>query len=214
MAKGVLSTSRPSVSAAVSAGPKPAGLDGNPEASGASSFEDEAWDFSNENRNPATDRGSKIIHWAFTTPGGGRFTDPIFRHMLGSFKQFLFALRWHPVDESPLAASAVVQHFWRTKQFVEHLLSYRHPVVRFKDVLAHHCEDYVQKVLGSDLSASYKYNRIHTLQKLFQYRHVMADGLRSTLSKISRRPARSPVAVTLRSWKTKRRLFLTTSSVP
>jgi len=169
--------SRPSVSTAASAAPKPVGLDRNPEVSGASRFEDEVWDFSNENRNPAIDRGSKMIHWEFGTPDRGRFTDPVFRHLLRSFKQFLYALRWHPVDEAPLAASAVVQHFWRTKQFVDHLLSYRHPVLRFKDVLAHHCEDYVQKVLGSDLSASYKYSRIHTLQKLFQYRHVMADGL-------------------------------------
>lgn len=169
--------SRPSVTAAVSTDLKPVGLDGNPEVSGASRFEDEVWDFSNENRNPAIDRRSKMIHWAFATPDGGRFTDPVFLHLLRSFKQFLYALRWHPVDESPLAASAVVQHFWRTKQFVDHLLSYRHPVLRFKDVLPHHCEDYIQKVLGADLSVSYRYSRIHTLQKLFQYRHAMADGL-------------------------------------
>ena len=111
--------SRPSVSTAESAAQKLVGLDGNPEVSGASRFEDEVWDFSNENRNPATDRGSKMIHWAFATPDGGQFTDPVFRHMLRSFKQFLYALRWHPADESPLAASAVVQHFWRTKQFVD-----------------------------------------------------------------------------------------------
>jgi len=112
--------SRPSVTAAVSTDLKPVGLDGNPEVSSASRFEDEVWDFSNENRNPAIDRRSKMIHWAFATPDGGRFTDPVFLHMLRSFKQFLYALRWHPVDESPLAASAVVQHFWRTKQFVDH----------------------------------------------------------------------------------------------
>src|SRR2546426_4730302 len=53
-------------------------------SSGASRFEDEVWDFSNENRNPAIDRGSKMIHWAFGTPDGGRFTDPVFRHLLRS----------------------------------------------------------------------------------------------------------------------------------
>ena len=100
--------SRSSITAAVSTDLKPVGLDGNPEVSGASRFEDEVWDFSNENRNPAIDRGSKMIHWAFGTPDGSRFTDPVFRHLLRSFKQFLYALRWHPVDESPLAASAVV----------------------------------------------------------------------------------------------------------
>jgi integrase len=97
--------------------------------------------------------------------------------LLRSCKQFIYALLWHPVDEPPFAASAARQLFHRTIYFIQHLLSYRHPVLRFKDVLPHHYEDYIQNVLNSELSASSKYGRIHVLQKLFQYRHVMEDGL-------------------------------------
>jgi len=51
------------------------------------------------------------------------------------------------------------------------------PILRFKDVLPHHCEDYIEEVLNCGLSASYKYHRIDILQKLFVYRRVMKDGL-------------------------------------
>jgi len=51
------------------------------------------------------------------------------------------------------------------------------PVLRFKDVLPHHCEDYIEEILNCGLSASYKYHRINILQKLFLYRRVMKDGL-------------------------------------
>lgn len=150
---------------------------GNPEVSQVSRFRDAVWDFSNENQNPSIDDSSKQIRWAFPTPGGGRFTDPPFRRLCESTKQFIYALLWHPVDEAPLAASAVVQLFQRITFFIAHLLSYRHPVLRFKDVLPHHCDDYIEHVLAMELSASYKYGRIHILQKLFQYRDVMTDGL-------------------------------------
>jgi integrase len=150
---------------------------GNPEISLASRFQDEVWDFSNEIRNPTIEKSSKLIRWSFVTPDRGRFTDPRFRMLRHSFKQFIYALLWHPVDEPPFAASAAQQIFNRTTLFIQHLLSYPHPILRFKDVLPHHCEDYIQNVLNTELSASYKYGRIHVLQKLFQYRHVMDDGL-------------------------------------
>ena len=149
----------------------------NPQVSLLSRFHDEVWDFSNENQNPSTDKSTKRIRWGFATPKGGRFTDPAFRYLLLASKQFIYALRWHPIDEVPLAASAVVQMFARTKRFIDHLLSYRHPILRFKDVLPHHGEDYIQAVRGGAFSASYKYNVLHVLQRLFQYRGVMIDSL-------------------------------------
>ena len=63
------------------------------------------------------------------------------------------------------------------KGFLTHLVSYPHPILRFKDVLPHHCEDYIEKIMSSDASNSWKYDHIHVLQKLFQYRGVMKDGL-------------------------------------
>lgn len=153
------------------------GSDANPEVSQVSRFRDDLWDFANEDQNPSVHESMKQIRWAFPTPGGEGFTDPRFRCLCESTKQFIYALLWHPVDERPLAASAAIQLFRRITFFIAHLLSYRHPVLRFKDVLPHHCEDYIAHVLAMDLSASYKYARIHVLQKLFQYREVMTDGL-------------------------------------
>jgi integrase len=153
------------------------GADANPEVSQVSRFRDNVWDFTNEDQNPSIHESTKQIRWAFPTPGGGRFTDPSFRSLCESTKQFIYALLWHPVDEPPFAASAALQLFQRITFFIAHLLSYRHPVLRFKDVLPHHCDDYIEHVLAMDLSASYKYGRIHILQKLFQYREVMTDGL-------------------------------------
>ena len=60
-----------------------------------------------------------------------------FRRLCESSKQFIYALLWHPVDEAPFAASAAVQLFQRMTFFIAHLLAYRHPVLRFKDVLPH-----------------------------------------------------------------------------
>ena len=159
-------------------GPRLVGTEGsNPQVSSHSRFHDAVWDFSQEDQNPSTDRSTKRIRWGFATPAGGRFTDPGFCRLLLAAKQFIYALRWQPIDEVPLAASAVVQLFWRTKRFLEHLLAAPHPILRFKDVLPHHCEDYIQAVLGSALSASYKYHVLHVLQRLFQYRQRMTDGL-------------------------------------
>jgi integrase len=149
----------------------------NPQVSQLSRFHDEVWDFSNEDQNPSMDKSAKRIRWNFETPQGGRFTDPAFRHLLLASKQFIYSLRWHPIDGAPLAASAVIQLFSRTKQFLDHLLSYPHPIHRFKDVLPHHCEDYIQAVLEGGFSASYKYGLLHILQRLFQYREVVTDGL-------------------------------------
>ncbi len=151
----------------------------NPQVSQLSKFHDAIWDFSNEDQNPTMDKSAKRIRWSFEVARGGRFTDPIFRRLLLASKQFIYALRWHPLDEVPLAASAVLQLFSRTKRFLDHLLSYPHPVLRFKDVLPHHCEDYIESVLGGAFSTSYKYGLLQVLQRLFQYREVMAEGLAS-----------------------------------
>lgn len=161
---------------AAKATPAP-GAGANPEVSQVSRFRDDVWDFSNEDQNPSTHYSTKQIRWAFLTPCGGRFTDPRFRRLCESSKQFIYGLLWHPVDEAPFAASAAVQLFQRMTFFIAHLLACRHPVLRFKDVLPHHCDDYIEHVLAMDLSASSKYGRIHLLQKLFQYRDVMTDGL-------------------------------------
>ena len=150
---------------------------GNPQVSHLSRFHDEVWDFSNEIQNPSTDKSQKRIGWSFEVPRGGRFNEPVFGQLMLASKQFIYALRWHPIDGAPLAASAVVQLFSRTKRFLDHLLSYPHPILRFKDVLPHHCEDYIQSVLGGAFSVSHKYALLQVLQRLFQYREVMIDGL-------------------------------------
>ena len=149
----------------------------SPQVSQLSRFHDAIWDFSNEDQNPTTDKSAKRIRWSFEVPNGGRFTDPVFGHLMLASKQFIYALRWHPIDGAPLAASAVLQLFSRTKRFLDHLLSYQHPILRFRDVLPHHCEDYIQWVLGGAFSPSYRYGLLHILQRLFQYREVMIDGL-------------------------------------
>jgi integrase len=149
----------------------------NPQVSAVSRFHDNVWDFSNENKNPARSRRQKTIYWSFRMPDGRLFTDAPFRPLLTASKQFIYALRWHPIDGAPLAASAVLQLFSRTKRFLDHLLSYPQPILRFKDVLPHHCEDYIQAVLEGAFSTSYKYALLQILQRLFQYREVMIDGL-------------------------------------
>ncbi len=149
----------------------------NPEVSLVSRFQDKVWDFSNENRNPAAGSGDKRVHWPFRMPGGGSFTDAPYRSLLLASKQFLYALRWHPLDEPPFSPPSLRNLFRPMKGFLTHLVSYPHPILRFKDVLPHHCEDYIEKIMSSDASNSWKYDHIHVLQKLFQYRGVMKDGL-------------------------------------
>jgi integrase len=145
--------------------------------SGVSKFHDDVWDFSNEDTNPARGPSDKKICWSFPTPKGGVFTDPPFRSLLTASKQFIYALRWRPIDSAPFAVGALPSMFQRAKRFVDHLVGYPTPVLRFKDVLLHHCEDYIGELLNSGLSASYKYHCIALLQKLFLYRRVMKDGL-------------------------------------
>ena len=74
-----------------------------------SRFHDEVWDFSNENQNPATDKPVKRIRWAFEDAGRWSFTDPSFRRLLLASKQFVYALRWHPLDSVPFASAALCQ---------------------------------------------------------------------------------------------------------
>jgi len=109
--------------------------------------------------------------------GGGLFTDAPFRSLLTASKQFIYALRWHPLDEPPFAPASLRAPFRSLKRFIAHLVSYPHPILRFKDVLPHHCEDYIQKILSSDAKSHWKYSNVHVLQKLFQYRGMMEDGL-------------------------------------
>lgn len=154
------------------------GSDGdNPQVSVLSRFQDDVWDFSHENGNPACARTHRRICWSYRMPHGGRFTDPQFRSLLTALKQFIYALRLHPIDAAQLAAGTLPNIFLHTKRFVDHLVGYHSPVLRFKDVLPHHCEDYIQEMLGSRLSVGYKYNRLRALEKLTVYRGVMQDGL-------------------------------------
>ena len=142
-----------------------------------SRFHDEVWDFSNEDQNPATDKSAKRIRWGFEMPKGGRFTDPVFRHLLLASKQFIYALRWHPIDEVPLAASAIIQMFARTKRFIDHLLSYP---IRFSGSKMY-CPTIVKtifKPFWAALSARATNTMCFTFSSdLFQYRGVMIDGL-------------------------------------
>lgn len=122
----------------------------NPQVSALSRFHDDVWDFSRENQNPTTDKAMKRIRWAFATPEGDRFADPRFRRLRMAFKQFIYALCWHPIDSTPFGAGTLPSVFRNTKRFVVHLLGYPTPILRFKDVLPHHCEEYVEKLLSSD----------------------------------------------------------------
>jgi len=149
----------------------------NPRVSLLSRFRDDVWDFSKENRNPAAGSAAKRVSWPFRMPGGRLFTDPPFHSLLTASKQFLYAQRWHPLDEAPLAPLSLHDRLRFLRQFITHLVGYPHPILRFKDVLSHHCDDYIEKILSSDASNSWKYDHIHILQKLFQYRGVMTAGL-------------------------------------
>ena len=149
----------------------------NPQVSQISRFDDDLWDFSNEDRNPSRSDSDKTICWSFRLPQGGLFTDSRFRPLRTALKQFIYALRWHPIDTAPFSASALPSMFQRAKRFLDHLVGYPAPVLRFKDVLPHHCEDYIGELLKSGLSPNYKYHCINVLQKLFIYRRVMTDGL-------------------------------------
>jgi integrase len=149
----------------------------NPQVSALSRFHDDVWDFSSENQNPSTDKSMKRICWAFPTPDGGIFTDSRHRQLLVAFKQFLFALCWHPIDSTPFGAGTLPTCFRNAKRFVVHLLGYRAPILRFKDVLPHHCEEYVEQLLSANLSVGYKYHCLSVLEKLYLYSHVMQDGL-------------------------------------
>jgi integrase len=149
----------------------------DPKVSAVSRFDDEVWDFTNEDENPARSHTDTRICWSFRTPQGVLFTSPRFKSLLTGLKQFIYALRWHPIDSAPLAVSALICTFRRAQRFVHHLLAYPTPVLRFKDVLPHHCEDYIEEVLSCGLSASYKYHCLNILAKLFFYRRVMKDGL-------------------------------------
>lgn len=151
--------------------------DSNPHVSSASRFCEEVWDFSDENRNPAAGRYDKRICWSFKLPGGSAFTEPPFRSLLTASKQFIYALRWHPID-TPAHSPASLRNLFRAlKGFIAHLVGYSSPVLRFKDVLPHHCEDYIQKLSSPDASRARKYRYVHILQMLFQYTDVMQDGL-------------------------------------
>ena len=142
-----------------------------------SRFQDKVWDFCKENRNPAAGSGDKRVNWPFRMPGGGSFTDAPYRSLLLASKQFLYAQRWHPLDEPPFSPLSLRHLLSPMRRFLTHLVSYPHPILRFKDVLSHHCDDYIEKILSSDASNSWKYDHIHVLQKLFQYRGVMKAGL-------------------------------------
>ncbi len=154
------------------------GRDGdNPQVSTISKFHDDVWDFSQENLNPSSGRSAKRLRWNFETPDGSSFTSHRYRPMMIAFKQFIFALRWHPIDATPLSASTLISVFGHTKRFVVHLLKYPNPVLRFRDVLAHHCDDYTGDLMRSSFNIGYKYHCLNALEKLFAYRHVTQNGI-------------------------------------
>jgi hypothetical protein len=126
----------------------------NPDVSLASRFWDGVWDFSNEDGNPAAGSHDKRIYWSFKMPGGSLFTDARFRSLLTASKHFMYALRWHPIDEPAHAPASLRNLFRALKPFVAYLASCPNPVLRFKDVLPHHCEDYIQKLLSSSATRS------------------------------------------------------------
>lgn len=149
----------------------------NPQVSLNSRFSDHVWDFSNENRNPATSGHDKQIFWSFTMPRGGLFTDAQFRSLLVASKQFIYAVRWHPIDGPALAPATLRNLFRVLKRFIVHLTNSSNPILRFKDVLPHHCEDYIRDLLSSETSRAARYRSVQLMQKLHQYRGVMMDGL-------------------------------------
>jgi len=149
----------------------------NPAVSLISEFNDDVWDFSNEDANPAASSHSKRIYWSFKMPHGGLSTDVRFRSLLLASKQFIYALRWHPIDEAAHTPPSIGNLFCSLRPFIIHLVSYSHPVLRFKDVLPHHCDDFIQNLLSSQASRAWKYKHLQVLQKFFQYRGVIKDGL-------------------------------------
>ena len=149
----------------------------NPRVSSISRFCDDVWDFSDENKNPATGRADKRICWSFTLPGGGLFTDARFRSLLTASKQFVYALRWRPIDTPSYSPASLRNLFRSLKRFIAHLVGYSNPVLRFKDVLPHHCDDYLLKLSSSDASRATRYGQVQILHMLFRYRGAMQDGL-------------------------------------
>jgi integrase len=147
------------------------------QVSSNSRFSDHVWDFSKENQNPAASGHDKQIFWSFTMPDGGLFTDARFRYLLVASKQFIYAVRWNPVDGPALAPATLRNLFKALKRFIIYLTSCPNPILRFKDVLPHHCEDYIRDLVSSDTSRSAKYRSAQLMQKLHQYRGVMTDGL-------------------------------------
>ncbi|MCZ2076273.1 MAG: site-specific integrase [Bryobacterales bacterium] len=151
--------------------------DDNPQVSSNSRYCDDVWDFSDENRNPAIGRSDKRICWSFALPGG-LFTDARFRSLLTASKQFVYALRWRPIDTPSYSPASLRNLFRSLKGFIAHLVGYSNPVLRFKDVLPHHCADYLLKLSSSDARTwRWRCTRIQILQMLFRYRGVMQDGL-------------------------------------
>ena len=133
--------------------------------------------FFERKRNPAAGSEDKRVYWPFRMPGGRLFTDAAVSVPSYSFEAVPLCLALASSRRTTLAPASLRNLFRALKHFVTYLVSYPHPILRFKDVLPHHCEDYIEKLLSSDATNSWKYNHIHILQKLFQYRGVMKDGL-------------------------------------
>lgn len=73
--------------------------------------------------------------------------------------------------------STLVGVFAKAKRFVLHLLEYPSPVLQFSDVLPYHCQEYVAKLLNSDLNIGYKYHCLSALEKLRLYSRIMQHGM-------------------------------------
>ena len=111
-------------------------------------------------------------------PKGGRFTDPVFRHLLLASKQFIYASTLASHRRGALGCQRGTSSSSRGPSVSSIICSLTR--IRFSGSKMS-CPTIVKtifkSVLGGAFSASYKYNVLHVLQRLFQYREVMIDGL-------------------------------------
>jgi integrase len=150
---------------------------GNPAISAISRFEDLIWDFSNETGSVSRTQTDKQVKWNFMTPEGFWFVDKRYIKLMRASKQFIFALRWHPIEGPSMSLASLRTKWSYIVRFIVHLLSYPIPVLRFSDVLPHHCEDYVKNIVGAGLSRSSACGFLYALSQLFAYSKSIEYGL-------------------------------------
>ena len=92
----------------------------------------------------------KRICWSFECRAAACSLTPIFRCLSDGLKAVHVCLcAGIRSTRCPWLPARYLQNLPRvTKRFVDHLSRCPHPVLRFKDVLPHHCKDYIEAVLG------------------------------------------------------------------